>query len=455
MRLKPISASLLMMASISLLAPFSATGETWTDSTGQFTVEAEFKGVEGSSVVLLKDNGVTITVPIAKLSEESRALAKGLYDKMKGDGGGIPQQDGGANAVAEKTTIPPRKLDFEAPVPPTLSAMPAFPEDTSLQETVDFVKAQLEAGHLEVLWHALPQEMRDELDSPELRQAVNPFMQQQSQMLRSVEILVFKAIQVLTTKKEFVLGSSMMDQVPPDAMPMIQQGYDPAVGIVFEVADMGFRSSDLQEFSLTTFVDHYGPRIGGHMKDMMQLLPPQAIEMAVGEMKVEMIDENNGVIKAPETEVGLVPDDFEIEQEDIAMTRFMGRWIPTDLANEWPSMKEMMQNELQEALEAQQNSEDMQGAVMMVGMMSAMVGGVLDQLLAADSQEAFDQVLMQSAAMLAPNLGGGGAPAPGGLPPGGPGFGFGGGGFGEDQGDFFEEEDELGGADGLDGIQIK
>ena len=167
MRLKPISASLLMMASISLLAPFSANGETWTDSTGQFTVEAEFKGVEGSSVVLLKDNGVTITVPIAKLSEESRALAKGLYDKMKGDGGGIPQQDGGANAVAEKTTIPPRKLDFEAPVPPTLSAMPAFPEDTSLQETVDFVKAQLEAGHLEVLWHALPQEMRDELDSPE------------------------------------------------------------------------------------------------------------------------------------------------------------------------------------------------------------------------------------------------------------------------------------------------
>ena len=115
----------------------------------------------------------------------------------------------------------------------------------------------------------------------------------------------------------------------------------------------------------------------------------------------------------------------------------------------------MMQNELQEALEAQQNSEDMQGAVMMVGMMSAMVGGVLDQLLAADSQEAFDQVLMQSAAMLAPNLGGGGAPAPGGLPPGGPGFGFGGGGFGEDQGDFFEEEDELGGADGLDGIEIK
>ena len=105
--------------------------------------------------------------------------------------------------------------------------MPAFPEGTTLKETVDFIVNQIQAGHLEVLWHALPTEMRSEMESPELRQSVNPFVQQQSQTIKSVETLVFKAIQVLVTKKEFVLGSSMMEQVPPETMPMVTQGYDP------------------------------------------------------------------------------------------------------------------------------------------------------------------------------------------------------------------------------------
>jgi len=410
-----------------LTLPASLTAETWTDSTGKFTVQAEFQGVEGSSVILLKDNGVRITVPIAKLSDESKTLAKSLFEKMQG---GVKNADtkNVSDVPETQNSIPKRTLNFAAPEPASIPEMPTFPESSTLQETVDFVKTQIEAGHLEVLWHALPQEMRDEMDSPELRQAVNPFMQQQSQMLKSVETLVFKAIEVLVTKKDYVLGSAMMDQVPPATLPMVKQAYDPAVGMIFELSDLGFRSSDLQKFSITTLVDHYGPRVGSHMKGLMGLLPPEVTASIIGDLKVEMIDSDNGIVKAPETPgfAGAAAE-LDIESEDMKMTRFMGRWIPTDLATEWPTMQAMMKSDLQETLEAQQNSEDMQGAMMMVGMMTGVVGGVLDQLLAADSQEAFDQVLMQSAAMLGPNLGGGGLGGPG---LGGPGLG--GPGFGED-----------------------
>lgn len=383
------------------------TAEIWTDQSGAFSVEAEFKGVEGTSVVLLKENGVQIKVPISRLSEESKALAKSLYEAMKpGATTATPQSP--TNAEAATNVIPARSLSFTPPEPPILAAMPAFPDNATLQETVDFVTTNLKSGHLEVLWHALPDEMRSELDSPEVRQTVNPFMQQQSQLLKSVETLVFKAIEVLVTKKQFVLGSSMMQQVPPPMFPMIGQCYDPAVGVVFELADLSFRTPDLQNLSITTLVNHYGPRIGGHAKELIQLAPiPGGLDMVLGELTVEMIDADHGVIKAPQAIAGTAAG-FPAESEDMEMTRFMGRWIPSDLANEWPSMKEMMQNDLKDALEAQQNSEDMQGATMMAGMMTGLVGGVLDQLLAAETQEAFDQVLMQSAAMLAPNLGAGG-----------------------------------------------
>ena len=437
MRATSIRASFTLSACIVFLMTSVTQAETWTDSSGKFTVEAEFEGVEGSSVKLLKDNGVRILVPIAKLSAESKQQAKQLFEKMQASN--EPFGDNtvpNASANTKPSTIKKRELSFDTPEPKALSAMPAFPEGLSLQQTVDFVSEQIEAGHLEVLWHALPQEMRDEMDSPELREAVNPFMQQQSEILKSVESLVFKAIQVLVTQKKYVLGSAMMADVPPAAMPMVSQGYDPAVGLIFELSDMGFRTADLQDTSIDSMINHYGPRVGSHMKDLMQLAPPGMISMMIGEMKVEMIDEKNGIIKAPETGgLEALGGGLDVESEDTEMTLYAGRWIPKDLADEWPMMQEMMKSDLKEALETQQESEDMQGAVMMVGMMNAMAGGVLDQLLAAQSQSEFDNVIGQSAAMLAPNLGGafgGGGFGGGGFGGGGElgGGGFGGGGFG-------------------------
>jgi hypothetical protein len=45
----------------------------WQDSSGQFQVEAEFKGKENGEILLLKRNGVTISVPLERLSKEDRA----------------------------------------------------------------------------------------------------------------------------------------------------------------------------------------------------------------------------------------------------------------------------------------------------------------------------------------------------------------------------------------------
>ncbi len=52
-------------------------------------MEAEYAGVEGKNVVLRRSDGKTVQVPIANLSEESRAQAKAHYQKSKAAGGSI------------------------------------------------------------------------------------------------------------------------------------------------------------------------------------------------------------------------------------------------------------------------------------------------------------------------------------------------------------------------------
>ena len=51
---------------------------TWTDVSGQHTVEAQFKGVAFSEVKLQKENGEQITLPIDSLSAEDQEWIENL-----------------------------------------------------------------------------------------------------------------------------------------------------------------------------------------------------------------------------------------------------------------------------------------------------------------------------------------------------------------------------------------
>ena len=79
---------------ITLLAGTSwGVERTWTDATGKFSVTAELVEVRGDKVVLRRQNGKQITVPLAKLSVKDRQF---LEKRESGD----PVSDG-------KTADPP------------------------------------------------------------------------------------------------------------------------------------------------------------------------------------------------------------------------------------------------------------------------------------------------------------------------------------------------------------
>jgi hypothetical protein len=61
---------------ISLTVPLSALGRAWTDSTGEFSIEAEFVDLKDGVVQLRRDdNARVIKVPLKKLAHEDRRVA--------------------------------------------------------------------------------------------------------------------------------------------------------------------------------------------------------------------------------------------------------------------------------------------------------------------------------------------------------------------------------------------
>src|SRR5262245_33268662 len=74
---RAIAASLvLVLAGLAATAAAAdAEVRTWTDSTGQFTIEARFVALQAGKVRLAKPDGSQIEIELSKLSAADRAYA--------------------------------------------------------------------------------------------------------------------------------------------------------------------------------------------------------------------------------------------------------------------------------------------------------------------------------------------------------------------------------------------
>ncbi|QEF98023.1 hypothetical protein Mal15_20700 [Stieleria maiorica] len=400
------SLPLLFALPLFLLAiPQHLNAETWTDNTGQFQIDAEYVGVEGRSVVLRLADGSTKTVPIDRLSDASRNRAKELYEAANQNPVAAKPA---MNATPKASTSADNQHDF-APAVPAVAPMPAFPENGTLQQTVDFVVAQVLAGHPEVIWYALPEDVRREVDSAEVREAMRPSVQLQVQTQKPIEDVANKVCEILIRKKQFILNTPMLKMAPPQVMQMVQPIYDPASGLIYELVQCAFHSQMAVDQSVTAYVDHYGPRIGGHLHALVQSAPPGMIEQFTSKIVVDQIDDSNGTITVPKQDGGTTV---------IELVAFNGRWVPKEFVTKWKEKGGTMAEGLAEQFENNQEAfqASQQQMAQATGMVSAMANQFLQPMLDATNQQEFDAALTQAVMTIgmmqnqaAPGL----APAPG------------------------------------------
>ncbi|MCO8124831.1 SHD1 domain-containing protein [Stieleria sp. TO1_6] len=359
----------------------SLHGETWSDISGKFNIEAEYVGVEGTAVVLRRSDGVVAKVPIAKLSAESRARAQQLYQAA--------QNAAPADAQASETTQPIASSlaqpDF-APTPPNVPPMPAFPENASLQQTVTFVTEQALAGHPEVLWYALPQDIRAGFDSAEVRSTLQEASVEQQSLYQPISDGFMKACEILIRKKQFVLNTPALAMAPPQAKQIITQVYDPLTGLAYEsftaLSDMKL----LTEHSIRDWANYYGPRIGGHLHALAAVAPPGMIQQYTTQIQVQQTDAFHGTLSIPQ------PDGTT---KTIEMEQYRGRWIPQELAKVWEEKGASLAADLKKQMEESRAQMKANGGQTEAATQAftQMIDANLNPLLNASTQEEFDQAL--------------------------------------------------------------
>ncbi len=391
----------LMQALVIVMAPLwlgcmNASAETWSDASGTFRIEADFAGVSGANVMLRKSDGKTINVPINKLSPESRAQAKKLYEKSKSNGTATakspatskPQVSSanGAMAATAGSAYKPalRALNFTPPVPPPIAAMPPFPEGLSLKETVDHIREQVLAGHLEVAWFAFPDDYRAIVDSPEFCEAHRPHFKEHGKTIDKKRYEVFdKLVEILITKKTFIMNSPLLAQVPTPMKPLIDQAYEPVVGLVYEVTRTLESSIRLCDQSPTAFISYHLPRIGAHFQALVKLAPPGIVDQFLPQMVVEQPSETAGTITA------LIQNG---ETQTLEAVRYNGRWVPRTFAEIWQSDKDKIINDPRWGLGRKNSAQEESSLNAAVEQADAL----LNPVLAAKNQQEFDFAISQA-----------------------------------------------------------
>ncbi|MCU0874706.1 MAG: SHD1 domain-containing protein [Pirellulaceae bacterium] len=369
-----LGTSALCSAAIMLAASAApAAAEVWKDGSGKFQVEAEFLGIRGTDLYLKKPNGMTIKVPLARLSAESQQLARQL-------------------------------------------AMPAAPAAPAAGDTPDAaaraLQASMEAGELRAVWDALPSSYQRDVNDLVHMFAAN----MDADLWRSGTGLVRKAIRVLKEKKEFILQQPALAASPVDTTAMIEN-WDPIVGVLETIAASDLADLEkLKTLDVGVFLDGTGKKIAEQLAALAKAaddkklsltefpgVPVDAMPLAgIGSAKFSTVKIEG------DTATLRIENDGKTEEEEVV--RVDGKWLPKKMVDQWSEQMQSAKTAL-----TTQMPESLKKNKMAVVVPMQMILGVLDQLLATKTQAEFDQVIQQVMQTFAPQ--GPGAPPAGDAPP--------------------------------------
>lgn len=104
-----------MLVGLLLLAASPALARKWTDSTGQYSVEAELAGVKGDDVLLKKPDGSIVPVPISRLSDADRRYLEHLNKQTGETQGRLKTEQERPPGVAEPRPFAKEPKDTTVP----------------------------------------------------------------------------------------------------------------------------------------------------------------------------------------------------------------------------------------------------------------------------------------------------------------------------------------------------
>lgn len=247
------------------------------------------------------------------------------------------------------------------------------------------------AGDAAVLWNALPAKYQSDVAGLK-----NEFAGKMDADLWNKGFTVAgKLASLLKDKKAFLLGSPLAAQIPPPFKPMVESNWDAVSGGLSSLVNSeiktleGLKGADIGKYLGSTGTVLFG----SVMKAAMAADPEAAAKFSKSKIELVKQDGDTAVLK--------MIVDGEAKPEEKTFKKVDGKWLPAEMVDGWDKTIADAKGELAGINVTPEMKAQFNGAV-------GMVEPILDKLLAAKDQAAFDgevQGLMAIAAML-----GGGPP---------------------------------------------
>ena len=370
-------AAILCGVAVVLASVAAPAAETWTDSSGNFRIEAEFLGIRAADVYLKRLDGATIRVPLERLSAESRELARRL-------------------AMPE--------------APPATAA-----DDGGPDAAVSALQAELEAGNLRALWDALPGDYQRDVHD-----LVHTFAASMDADLWKVGTGIFqRLVRLLKEKKEFLLEQPMLAQGPVDA-DMMGENWDSFVGVLDAIGTSDLVDlQKLKTLDVGEFLDGTGRKIAEQMAVLTKAADDKKLSLtefpAIPVPAVPLAGLANAKLSTVRVEgdTAILRIESEDDTEDVEVVRVNGKWLPKEMVDGWSEQMESARAALAAMPETLKKNK------LQILLPMQAVQHALDQLLAAETQAEFDKVIQEIIQLFLPAGMDGMGDQPAGPPPAG------------------------------------
>lgn len=370
----------LLVCGSSLTTP-RAHADQWTNMEGTATIDAAFLGMWGDKIVLRRSDGKRIAIDKMQLNAESRLRAEEMAAN---------KAEARARRIAEL-----QSKEGEVPGIPELkpsAPYAAMPEAGDLAATVQHVAEQLDAGHIRVLWDALPPSYQGDVE-----QLVQTIASNTQENDYAISMRLNQQIgRILVKQKDFVFGYPRISMIPQEPLRMIQDAYDPAAAIILELSDEEtFSLENLRNTAFGEIVAAKDETMGPHIAALIGLLPAELNPLNqlrdLDPSAVEMQGDDRGVIHLVNPQG---------DPTDAVFVTVEGHWVPVELADNWDTM---IANARQQII-AQSGQSSGASALALVA------GPVLTQIENAETQQEFNRIIDQLLGILMQSM-----PQPGGL----------------------------------------
>jgi hypothetical protein len=239
--------------------------------------------------------------------------------------------------------------------------------------TVTFVAQNLVDHRPAVLWMALPETYRQDITeiTASFAEKMDPAIYDRTMAL------TLRAVEVLKVKKDLIFESTTFQssQVDPD---QIDQALNPTFAIAetlltSQISTLyGLGTIDWEQFLATT---------GATLLEHASALQIEDGEDPLGELATLEVE----TVTATDDTATLKLKTANEDPEEVEMVRVEGRWIPADLAKQWPEMVANARQKLDEL-----TPEGMAAIKTQAMMGLGMAEGLIDQIATIESAEQFD-----------------------------------------------------------------